>query len=68
MRPSMKKLVVVVAALVACFVPGAGGIHAQAVRPKLVVFIVVDQLRGDYPIRYAGLLQHGLKRLTTQGA
>ena len=42
---------------------------AQAAgRPKLVVFIVVDQMRADYPVRYASLLQHGLKRLTTQGA
>lgn len=37
-------------------------------KPKLVVFMVVDQLRGDYPVRYAKLLEHGLKRLTTQGA
>ena len=43
-------------------------VRAQAARPKLVVFIVVDQLRGDYPVRYGGLLQHGLKRLTTEGA
>ena len=42
--------------------------RAQAAKPKLVVFIVVDQLRADYPVKYAGLLQHGLKRLTTQGA
>jgi predicted AlkP superfamily pyrophosphatase or phosphodiesterase len=41
---------------------------AQAGRPKLVVFIVVDQMRADYPVRYGGLFQHGLKRLTTQGA
>jgi hypothetical protein len=40
----------------------------QAAKPKLVVFIVVDQLRGDYPVRYANLLEHGLKRLTTRGA
>ena len=37
-------------------------------KPKLVVFMVVDQLRGDYPVRYADLLEHGLKRLTTRGA
>ena len=37
-------------------------------KPKLVVFIVVDQMRADYLVRYGGLLQHGLKRLTTQGA
>lgn len=37
-------------------------------RPKLVVFMVVDQLRGDYLVRYANLFEHGLKRLTTRGA
>ena len=42
--------------------------RAQAARPKLVVFVVVDQMRGDYLVRYAPLLQHGLKRLSTQGA
>jgi len=48
---------------------GAAPLGAQpAARPKLVVFIVVDQLRADYPVRYAGLLEKGLKRLTTQGA
>lgn len=50
-------------------VMGAPPLSAQAAaRPKLVVMIVVDQLRADYPVRYAGLLQHGLKRLTTEGA
>jgi len=43
-------------------------VGAQPARPKLVVFIVVDQLRADYLVRYGGLLQHGFKRLTTQGA
>jgi len=41
---------------------------AQTARPKLVVFLVIDQMRGDYPVRYKNLLEHGLKRLTTQGA
>lgn len=41
---------------------------AQGPRPKLVVFLVADQMRADYPVKYGGLLQHGLKRLTTQGA
>lgn len=43
-------------------------VGAQSARPKLVVFIVADQMRADYPVKYGGLLQHGLKRLTTQGA
>ena len=60
------------AAAVALFVllsaPAAVPLRAQAERPKLVVLLVVDQMRADYPIRYSGLLEKGLKRLTTQGA
>ncbi len=48
--------------------PARAPLGAQAARPKLVVFIVADQMRADYPVRYGGLLQHGLKRLTTEGA
>src|SRR5215213_5560958 len=63
----MKKVAVCIALLLT-LVPSAAPLTAQGGKPKLVVFIVVDQLRADYPVRYAGLLQHGLKRLTTQGA
>ena len=35
---------------------------------KLVLFITVDQLRGDYPTRFAADLKGGLKRLTQNGA
>ena len=65
----MRQLTVVAVLLLTLHVTGAPPLAAQAApRPKLVVFIVVDQMRADYPVRYAGLLQHGLKRLTTQGA
>jgi predicted AlkP superfamily pyrophosphatase or phosphodiesterase len=37
-------------------------------KPKLVVILVIDQFRGDYPVRYAAFLDKGLKRLTTEGA
>lgn len=42
--------------------------QAGRTRPKLVVLIAVDQMRGDYPERYASLFSKGLKRLTTEGA
>jgi predicted AlkP superfamily pyrophosphatase or phosphodiesterase len=42
--------------------------RAPANRPKLVVFITVDQMRADYPDRWASQLSGGLKRLATQGA
>jgi predicted AlkP superfamily pyrophosphatase or phosphodiesterase len=41
---------------------------AQSARPKLVVMLVVDQMRADYLTRYASLYEKGLKRLTTDGA
>jgi predicted AlkP superfamily pyrophosphatase or phosphodiesterase len=37
-------------------------------RPKLVVLIVVDQMRGDYVDKFQGEWTGGLKRLLTQGA
>jgi predicted AlkP superfamily pyrophosphatase or phosphodiesterase len=52
--------------------PAPGGIHASAQsgapRPKLVVFVAVDQMRADYLVRYGNLYEHGLKRLTEKGA
>lgn len=63
----MKRAVLAILALL--MFPAGHAVRAQpAARPKLVVFLVVDQLRGDYPVRYGKLLEHGLKRLTTQGA
>src|SRR3954470_7262374 len=72
----MKKVVGAVFLLVTfAWAPAMVGARAQerqgapaAAKPKLVVFIVVDQMRADYPVRYASLLEHGLKRLTTGGA
>ena len=39
-----------------------------AARPKLLVLLMVDQMRADYLDRYSGLIDQGLKRLTTAGA
>ncbi len=39
-----------------------------APRPRLVVFIAVDQMRGDYVERYGGQWSHGLRRLFDEGA
>lgn len=65
----MRQLTLAAVLLFTLHSAGAPPLRAQpAARPKLVVFIVVDQMRADYPVRYAGLLQNGLKRLTTQGA
>ncbi len=37
-------------------------------RPKLVVMIVVDQMRGDYVDKFRGQWSAGLKRLVDEGA
>ena len=37
-------------------------------RPKLVVLLVVDQMRGDYVDKFRGQWTDGLKRLLTEGA
>lgn len=62
-----RSIAAVAALLMILWVPAAP-VRAQAGRPKLVVFLVVDQMRADYPVRYASLMEKGLKRLTTQGA
>jgi predicted AlkP superfamily pyrophosphatase or phosphodiesterase len=54
------------------FVASVSSVPAPAVRaqgaPKLVVLLMVDQMRADYLDRYAANLQHGLRRLTASGA
>ena len=49
---------------------GARATQASTVgpRPKLVVLLAVDQLRGDYLQLYGARFRGGLKRLTTEGA
>jgi predicted AlkP superfamily pyrophosphatase or phosphodiesterase len=48
--------------------PNARPVGAKAARPKLVVVIVVDQMRGDYVDKFRGQWNGGLKRLVEEGA
>jgi len=41
---------------------------APAARPKLVLLVVVDQMRGDYVDRFEGQWSRGLRRLVDEGA
>ena len=43
-------------------------VHASAEPPKLVVVLVIDQMRSDYIDRYQHQWQAGLKRLLAEGA
>jgi predicted AlkP superfamily pyrophosphatase or phosphodiesterase len=68
----MKRLAIVLAASTLLCTPAspraAASPQKTAATPRLVVVLVVDQMRGDYPVRYSSLLSKGLKRLTTGGA
>lgn len=54
--------------LIIAFLIGTLGLQAQVERPKLVVGIVVDQMRMEYLYRfYNGFSENGFKRLMNQG-
>ncbi len=47
---------------------GSAAAPAPNARPKLVVMLVVDQMRGDYVDKFKGQWTGGLKRLVEEGA
>lgn len=57
-----------VAAIVLCASPDTRVSAQAATRPKLVVLLVVDQMRGDYLEWYGANFTAGLQRLTREGA
>jgi predicted AlkP superfamily pyrophosphatase or phosphodiesterase len=74
---SVTKLVVIALSIftnVALAAPQAAQSHRAArapsapSRPKLVVLLVVDQMRGDYVDKFQGQWTGGLKRLIEEGA
>jgi predicted AlkP superfamily pyrophosphatase or phosphodiesterase len=48
--------------------PPASRITKKPAKPKLVVLLVVDQMRGDYVDKFSFQWTGGLKRLVTEGA
>src|SRR5260370_27194017 len=45
-----------------------GSIRRASTRPKLVVLLVVDQMRGDYVDKFLPQWTGGLRRLVKEGA
>ncbi len=43
---------------------GVPVVSGRATPPRLVVFITVDQFRGDFPVRFGSELKYGMARLT----
>ncbi|HEX7939346.1 MAG TPA: alkaline phosphatase family protein, partial [Gemmatimonadaceae bacterium] len=72
--PQRALAVAVLASLAAggCMQPSASTsgapLASAGAPPKMVLFITVDQFRGDYPTRFASDMKGGLKRLTQGGA
>lgn len=54
--------------LAACQRGGTTSAPGPAARPRLVVLLVVDQMRADYLTRFADLYRGGLDRLRREGA
>jgi hypothetical protein len=65
---SMRRFLVLLSALIAPAALRAQYLKPLAERPRLVVFLTVDQMRADYPDRWASQLTGGLRRLATRGA
>src|SRR5580704_14327747 len=53
---------------VAVLALGIASVSAKPQRPKLVVILVVDQMRADYVDRFGATWHGGLHRLMTEGA
>ena len=52
-----------------CILPAASARQERAERPRLVVLVVFDQMRGDYPGRWEKLFgEGGFRRLLKDGA
>lgn len=62
----MKKLILGLAALLSAALAPAGQVPAQ--KPKLVVLVVVDQMRYDYLVRFRDGFTSGLSQLLSKGA
>jgi predicted AlkP superfamily pyrophosphatase or phosphodiesterase len=63
----MRSRALLICAAVGLF-PLAPVLHAQAAPPKLLVIVVVDQMRRDYIEDYGPKWTKGLRRLVDQGA
>ena len=48
--------------------PGLSRNRRRSLRPRLVVFVSVDQMRADYLVRFRPLFTSGLKAIAEQGA
>src|SRR3984957_8468354 len=54
-------------AVAAAVALGIASVSAKPQRPKLVVILVVDQMRADYVDRFSASWHGGLHRLVTEG-
>ncbi|MGA8037190.1 MAG: alkaline phosphatase family protein [Candidatus Acidiferrales bacterium] len=62
------RVVSLLAAVVLAISAASFSVSAKQQRPKLVVILVVDQMRADYVERFSSTWHGGLHRLITEGA
>lgn len=62
------RVLVTLLALSLAATSAAPPVAAQSTRPRLVVLLMVDQMRGDYVDKYRHQWNGGLRRLLTDGA
>jgi predicted AlkP superfamily pyrophosphatase or phosphodiesterase len=68
-RPALPLALALASTLAAASLPAAAAPEAAVTpRPRLVVFVSVDQMRADYLERFRSLFNSGLKALAERGA
>ena len=67
-RRSSARFVSLAATIVLVIAAAGVSVSAKQQRPKLVVILVVDQMRADYVDRFSASWHGGLHRLVTEGA
>ncbi len=68
LKPAIAFLLLVVSSRWLGVAPRSADAAAPRQHPKLVVLIVVDQMRADYLVRYGESFHDGISRLMKQGA
>ena len=68
LKPAIAFLLLAVSSPILRVAPPSADAAAPRLRPKLVVLIVVDQMRADYLEKYASKFSYGFVRLMKHGA
>lgn len=68
MQRQVKSVLLMIGLSCLALLAGCQQVATTPDRPRMVVVVVVDQMRADHMTRFAGLYRHGLARLWREGA